>query len=48
MDGHHNEPVALLGCEWECTGLVGVVGVCEVVDAEENLVGLGNRFLVER
>ena len=41
-------PVALLGCEGECSGLAGVDGVGEVVDAKKGLVGFGDRYLVER
>ena len=48
VDGHHYVPVALLGREGECSGLVGEDGVCEVVDAEEGLVGFGDGYLVER
>ena len=48
VDCHHDVPVALLGCEWECACLVGVDGVREVVDAEENLMGFGDGCLVER
>ena len=48
MDGHHYIPVALLRCEEKCSSLVGVDGVSEVIDAEENLVGSGDRYLVER
>jgi len=40
---------ALLGCERECSGLIGVDGVGEVVDAEESLMGFGDDGdLVER
>ena len=44
VDGHHYVPVASLGHEGECSGLVGVDGVGEVVDAEKSLVG----YLVKR
>ena len=42
VDGHHYVPVASLGCERECSGLVGVDGVSEVVDTEESLMGFGD------
>ncbi len=49
VDGHHYVPIALLGCERECSGLIGVDGVGEVVDAEESLMGFGDGGdLVER
>ena len=48
MDGHHYVPVASLGHEGECTGLVGVDGVCEVIDTEENIVGFSDKYLVEK
>ena len=48
MDGHHYVPVASLGREGECSGLVGVDGVGEVVDVEESLVGFGDGYLVKR
>ena len=49
VDGHHYVPVASLGCERECSGLIGVDGVGEVVDAEESLMGFGDGGdLVER
>ena len=48
VDGHHYVPDALLGREGECSGLVGVDGVGEVVNAEEGLVGFGDGYLVER
>ena len=48
VDGHQYVPVVLLGCEGECSGLVDVDGVSEVVNAEESLVGFGDRCLVER
>ena len=48
VDGHHYVPVASLGREGECSGFVGVDGVGEVIDAEEGLVGFGDRYLVER
>ncbi len=42
-------PVASLGCERECSGLIGVDGVGEVVDTEESLTGFGDGGdLVER
>jgi hypothetical protein len=47
VDGHHYVPVALLRCEGECSCLVGVDGVGEVIDAEEGLVGFGDGYLVE-
>ena len=49
VDGHHYVPVALLGREGECSSLVGVDGVGEVVDTEESLVGFGDGYnMVER
>jgi hypothetical protein len=48
VNGHHYIPVASLRCEGECSSLVGVDGVGEVVDAEESLVGFGDGYLVER
>ena len=48
VDSHHYVPVALLGREGECSSLVGVDGVGEVVDGKESLVGFGDRYLVER
>ena len=47
VDGHHYVPVVLLRCEGECYCLVGVDGVGNVIDAEESLVGFGDRYLVE-
>ncbi len=41
-------PVALLRCEGECSGLVGVDGVGEVINAKESLVCFGDRYLVEK
>ena len=38
-----------LGCEGECSRLIGVDGVGEVIDAEESLMGFGDGGdLVER
>jgi len=42
VDGHHYVPVASLECERECSGLIGVDGVGEVVNAEESLMGFGD------
>ncbi len=47
VDGHHYVPVALLRCEGECSCLVGVDGVGEVINVEESLVGFGDWCLVE-
>jgi hypothetical protein len=46
VDCHHYVPVALLRCEGECSCLVGVDGVGEVINAEESFVGFGDRYLV--
>ena len=48
VDGHHYVPVFLLGCEGESSCLVGVDGLSEVVNAEENIVRFGDGHLVER
>ena len=48
VDGHHYVPVASLGREGECSGLVGVDGVGEVVDVEESLLGHGDGRRGER
>ena len=48
VDGHHYIPVALLRCEGECSRLIGVDGISEVVDVEESLVRFGGGYLVER
>jgi hypothetical protein len=48
VDGHHYIPVALLRCEGECSRLIGVDGISEVVNAEESLVRFGDGYLVER
>ena len=36
-----------LRCEGECSCLVSVDGVGEVIEVEESLVGFGDRYLVE-
>ncbi len=48
VDSHHYIPVASLGCEGECSCLIGVDGISEVVDAEKGLVCFGDGKLVER
>jgi len=48
VDGHHYVPVASLRCEGECSRLIGVDGISEVIDAEESLVRFGDGYLVER
>ncbi len=47
VNGHHYVHVALLRCEEECSCLVGVDGVGEVINAEESLMGFGDRYLVK-
>ncbi len=48
VNGHHYIPVAPLRCEGECSSLIGVDGMSDVIDAEESLVCFGDGDLVER
>ncbi len=47
VDGHLFVSVASLRCEGECSCLVSVDGVGEVINAGESLVGFGDWCLVE-
>ena len=48
VDSHHYVPVPSLRCEGECSCLIGVDGISEVVNAEKRLVRFGDGYLVER
>ncbi len=48
VGGRHYIPVASLRCEGECSRMMGVDGISEVVDAEKSLLRFGDGYLVER